>query len=201
MSALYITVRGVIGTDPVLRESNGQASLWFRMVSNERKHDSARGWVDGYTSWFSVRCWGDLAVNVHQSVRKGDRIIALGKLRVSEYLDAQGVKRSSVDLAPDAVGPDLRFATAQSRPVRRQPAPEDHVDRLAEQFHRELEDLPRLSPAELIAQRAAEEEFGSGFEGYGADGPYSGDAADGGPEAGGVGAPDTAAEGLTASRR
>lgn len=41
------------------------------------------------------------------------RVIAQGRLTPNNYTDQQGVKHYGVQLVIDAIGPDLRYATAQ----------------------------------------------------------------------------------------
>ena len=161
MNGLFITVQGVIGTDPVRSAWNGQPVLAFRMVNNERRFDSAtRGWVDVHSSWLWVNCYGDLARNADESLHKGDRIIVHGKMRVKDYVGSNGEGRTGVDLVADALGPDLKFATARVQVPRRQEDVEEQLRRHVEQLHRDLDEVPRLSTAELVAQRAARPDDG-----------------------------------------
>lgn len=161
MNGLFITVQGVIGTDPARSVWNGQPVLAFRMVNNERKFDGAtRAWADVHSSWLWVNCYGELARNVDASLRKGDRVIVHGKMRVKDYVGAAGEARTGVDLVADALGPDLKFATARVRLPRREEDGEEQLRRHAEELQRGLEEVPRLSIAELIAQRSARPDDG-----------------------------------------
>jgi len=180
MTAVYVTVQGVIGTDPKRAAWNGRHLLSFRMVCNERKYDSAAGnWVDVHSSWLGVSCFGDLAHNVDASVRKGDRVIVHGRLRVKDYLGQDGARRTAVDVQADSVGPDLRFGVAPLRPHRRRPDPEEQLGEQADQLQRQLDDEPRPSVAELVAGRVSEvddepddfETFEDDLGGAAADGP------------------------------
>jgi single-strand DNA-binding protein len=156
MNGVFITVQGVIGTEPKRSAWNGQPILTFRLVNNERKYDSAsRSWVDVHSSWLHISCFGELAQNVNSSVRKGDRILVHGKMRVKDYVSAEGVARTGVDLVADAIGPDLKFAVAPARPARRRGDAEERMREHAEQVQRELDAEPRLSVSELIAARVA----------------------------------------------
>lgn len=156
MSAVYITARGVIGTDPRRSVWNGRPLLSFRMVCNERRYDNLTGnWADVHASWLGVSCSGELAHNVDASVRKGDRVLVHGKIRVKEYLGNDGTRRTGVDLHADVVGPDLNYGIATLRPKRRRPDPDEQLTEHAEALQRQLDDEPRLTVAELVAQRAA----------------------------------------------
>lgn len=156
MNGVFITVQGVIGTDPKASVWNRQEILSFRMVCNERRYDGAAGgWIDVHSSWLQVSCFGPLARNVQASLHKGDRVLVHGKMRVKDYVTAEGVERTGVDLVADSIGPDLKFGIARVRPARR---PEDAEERLreqADQLQRELDEEPRLTVAELVAHRTA----------------------------------------------
>jgi single-strand DNA-binding protein len=171
VNGIYTTVPGVVGTDPrrVLR-SGGDLLVQFRMVSKERKRDAMTGtWADAHTSWMSVTCFRGLAANVEASIRKGDRVLVHGKVRVNEYLSSEGTPRSGVDLTALSVGPDLRFGIARferDRPDRdrdRDEEPYDEPDEPDEPEDHEEDESPELQDAaehdgirEVAAEGAAD---------------------------------------------
>jgi single-strand DNA-binding protein len=55
--------------------------------------------------------WGDQAEHVADSVRKGDRVIVLGRW-VSRTYVANGEERRKLEVTVDEIGPSLRWATA-----------------------------------------------------------------------------------------
>ena len=67
---------------------------------------------DKPSSFYNVTLWEDMAERAAASVRKGDRVVAAGRLVMREFEDKQGLKRVSPDLTADSFGPDLRWATA-----------------------------------------------------------------------------------------
>jgi single-strand DNA-binding protein len=156
MNGLFMTVEGVVGTEPRKGEWQGTPVLSFRLVSKERRWDkSAQAWVPGHASWMTVSCFRQLARNVAQSISKGDLLIVHGKVRVKDYLDGEGHQRTVVDVEATSIGHDLKFGTTRFRPAS---APESLDDRLREQADaivRELAELPEESVEELLAQRAA----------------------------------------------
>lgn len=62
-----------------------------------------------------MRCsvWREHAENVAESLTKGMRVIAQGRLRARSYDDQNGNRRTAWELDVDEVGPALRYATAQ----------------------------------------------------------------------------------------
>lgn len=113
MHETVITVVGNLVADPVRRElTTGGSNVTLRIASTERRWSAEEGrHVDGRTSFYNVTCWGYLADNVAQSLRKGERVIVHGKIVVREYSDAQDRPRTSVDIDARAVGHDLTFGT------------------------------------------------------------------------------------------
>ena len=70
-------------------------------------------WVDGTAAFYRVAAWKQLGENVAESVRKGDRVTVVGKLKPREF-EHQGQKRLSLDVTAESVALDLRFAPASS---------------------------------------------------------------------------------------
>ena len=85
----------------------------FRIAASERRFDKqTQSFVDGSTLFMDVVTWRDLADHVYATLHKGDRVVVVGRLRRREYTTAQQEQRSRLELEADAVGPDLRNATA-----------------------------------------------------------------------------------------
>ncbi|MBX3309222.1 MAG: single-stranded DNA-binding protein [Cryobacterium sp.] len=115
-----LTVSGFVATTPRhLTTAEGVSITSFRLASNRRKFDrDKKTWIDAGTNWYSVSTYRDLASNVIGSVRKGDRVLVIGRLRMSEWGD--GDRRGvNIDLDADALGHDLRWGTTSfSRTIR-----------------------------------------------------------------------------------
>ena len=62
-----------------------------------------------------MRCsaWRDLAEHCANSLSKGMRVIAQGRLSQRSYQAQDGSNRTVVELTVDEIGPSLRYATAQ----------------------------------------------------------------------------------------
>ncbi len=121
MNETHVTVVGNLVADPVLRVVPGERDLArFRLASNVRRYDTELGRVvDVRTSFFSVSCWGYLAANVSESLRRGERVVVSGRLDVREYTGDDKVLRTSVDITADSVGPDLTYGVSRFTKVRR----------------------------------------------------------------------------------
>jgi single-strand DNA-binding protein len=102
-----LTVIGRIVTDPQRRRVGDQEVMKFRVASNARRRTDDGSWEAGNSLFITVNCWGKLATGVGGSLAKGDAVIVVGQVYTSEYEDREGVRRSSVELRANAVGPDL----------------------------------------------------------------------------------------------
>jgi single-strand DNA-binding protein len=82
--------------DPELRYTpSGQANAVFG-VAVERRYSKDGAWVS-QTSFFDVKCWGDLAENVAESLCKGNRSMVVGRLEQETWQDKETqAKRSKV---------------------------------------------------------------------------------------------------------
>ncbi|MHA7219697.1 single-stranded DNA-binding protein [Arthrobacter sp. MDT1-48-3] len=112
-----ITVRGYVATDVRLTlAQSGLPIAGFRMCSTERRFDKeTNAWVDGHTNWYSVSMFRQLATNAGASIRKGDRVIVTGRLKIRPWINAEGRTGTSVEIDADTAGHDLMWGTANFR--------------------------------------------------------------------------------------
>lgn len=68
-----------------------------------------------------MRCsiWRDAAENVAESLQRGMRVIASGRLKSRSYETKEGEKRTVVEMDVDEIGPSLRSATAKVNKTQR----------------------------------------------------------------------------------
>jgi len=117
-----ITVIGNLTADPELRFTpSGAAVANFTIASTPRSYDKQTGeWKDGDTLFLRCDVWRQAAENVAESLTKGMRVIAQGRLAMRQYETKEGEKRTSFELHVDEVGPSMRSATAKVTKVQRQ---------------------------------------------------------------------------------
>lgn len=110
-----ITVIGNLTADPELRwTGNGAAVAGFTIASTPRTYDRNSGeWKDGESLFLRCSVWREAAENVAESLRKGMRVIAQGRLVQRSYETKEGERRTVVELQVDEIGPSLRSARAQ----------------------------------------------------------------------------------------
>jgi single-strand DNA-binding protein len=100
--------------DPELRFTpSGAAVASFTIASTPRSFDRASNeWKDGETLFLRCSIWRQAAEHVDESLTRGMRVIAQGRLKQRSYETREGDKRTVVQLDVDEVGPSLRYATA-----------------------------------------------------------------------------------------
>lgn len=110
-----ITVVGNLTADPELRFTpNGAAVANFTVASTPRTFDrQTNEWKDGETLFLRCSIWREAAENVAESLTKGMRVVAQGRLKARSYQDRDGNNRTSWEMDVDEVGPSLRYATAK----------------------------------------------------------------------------------------
>jgi single-strand DNA-binding protein len=112
-NGLTVTVVGWVATDPREIVGDGTPYTSFRMACTPRWFDSRSStWTDGRTEWITVKAFRDVAMNVAGSVRKGDPLLAHGRLRTEEWSGESG-PRTSLTLDVTALGHDLTRGRSQ----------------------------------------------------------------------------------------
>lgn len=110
-----ITVIGNLTADPELRfNPSGAAVASFTIASTPRTFDrQSNEWKDGEALFLRCSIWRQAAENVAESLTRGMRVIAQGRLQQRSYDTKEGEKRTVIELQVDEIGPSLTFATAK----------------------------------------------------------------------------------------
>jgi single-strand DNA-binding protein len=108
-------VVGRLTADPELRFTpSGAAVANFTIASNDRYYNKeTQEWVDKDAVFLRANVWRDFAENLAESLTRGTEVIAQGTLSQREFETREGEKRTVFELEIDAIGPNLRFATAK----------------------------------------------------------------------------------------
>lgn len=117
---ISLTVAGNLVDDPELRFTpSGVAVASFTIAANPRTFNRQTSeWEDGDPSYVRCVAWKQLAENVCESLRKGDRALVAGRF-AEERWEKDGEKRSTWKLTAEAVGAELTWATATPKQTRR----------------------------------------------------------------------------------
>lgn len=106
-----VTVIGNLTRDPEERVTrSGESMTNFSVASSRRwknKHDE---WEEE-TSYFDVTVWSELAKNCGISLKKGTRVIVVGRLKQESWDDNKtGEKKNKIVVVAEDIGPSLRKA-------------------------------------------------------------------------------------------
>jgi single-strand DNA-binding protein len=86
----------------------------FTIAQTPRSYDkSTQQWVDDETLWVRASVWREQAEGVAESLTKGMRVIAHGRLNARSFETKSGEQRTNWELDVEEIGPSLRWATAQ----------------------------------------------------------------------------------------
>jgi len=110
-----ITVIGNLTADPELRFTpSGAAVASFTIASTPRTFDkNSNEWKDGEALFLRCSIWRQAAENVAESLQRGMRVVAQGRLKQRSYETREGEKRTVVELDVEEIGPSLKYATAK----------------------------------------------------------------------------------------
>lgn len=110
-----ITIVGNLTADPELRTTSAGAQVAsFTIASTPRTWNRNTGqFEDGQALFMRCSAWRDLAEHCANSLAKGMRVIAQGRLTQRSYEAKDGTQRTVVELQVDEIGPSLKYATAQ----------------------------------------------------------------------------------------
>lgn len=120
-----ITIVGNLTADPEIRTtSQGAQVASFTIANTARVYNKQTGqYEDGAALFMRCSAWNDLAQHCAQSLAKGMRVIAQGRLKQHSYQAQDGTNRTVVELQVDEIGPSLRYATAQVARISHQGGP------------------------------------------------------------------------------
>ena len=110
-----ITIVGNLTADPEIRTTSSGASVAsFTIASTPRSWNrNTNQFEDGQALFMRCSAWRDLATHCAQSLAKGMRVIAQGRLQQRSYQAQDGSNRTVIELQVDEIGPSLKYATAQ----------------------------------------------------------------------------------------
>jgi single-strand DNA-binding protein len=125
----YIHMTGYVGGDVEYR-NNTVATASFRLACTPRIRRGG-DWTDGETTWLTITCFRALAEHAASSVRKGDPVVVIGRLRTQVWTK-DGIQQERTVLEALTIGHDLTRGTSAFNRSERAQVPEDRESELAE---------------------------------------------------------------------
>lgn len=116
-----ITIIGNLTADPEMHYTQtGTAVAGFTIASSARTYNKqVEQWEDGEVLFMRCSAWRDLGEHVTESLTRGTRVIATGRLRQRTFETSDGDRRTVMEMTVDEIGPSLRFATAKPHKATR----------------------------------------------------------------------------------
>ena len=110
MAETSVHLVGNLTDDPDLRyTSSGTARATFRVAVSGRVRDG-EGWRDGEPAFYAVVVWRGQAEHAAESLRKGSRVVVVGRLQQRAWNAEDGSARSVVEVVAEELGPSLTGA-------------------------------------------------------------------------------------------
>ena len=104
-----ITITGFLGSEPTPlgMHDGARAACRFRLACTRGYRDGAGRWQSLPTTWITVKAFRELALNIVNSLHKGQAVIVVGVLSTEEWKDEDGNPRSHTFIEASNVGHDL----------------------------------------------------------------------------------------------
>jgi len=110
-----VFITGNLTRDPELRfTGQGTPVCNFGVAWNQRNKDG-----EDKAHYFDCSAWRDLAENIAESCKKGDRVNITGRLNFRTW-ETDGKTHSKVEIAVEDMGPSARWATTTQSKIKRQ---------------------------------------------------------------------------------
>lgn len=117
---------GNLTHDVELSYSPNGTAIAHTGLAVERPKETGNWAGERVTNFYSVSLFGSVAENAAACLRKGMRVIVVGNAELQHWKDKDGTERTGKQIAANAIGPDLRWATAQvAKVTRKGPGTED----------------------------------------------------------------------------
>lgn len=128
-----ITVQGNLTSDPEMRyTATGLAVASLNVAQNPRQRNAVTGeWENGEPVYLNVTAWRNLAENICESLRRGDPVTVVGRLRRRTWESPEGDKRERYDVQADSVSVPLDRHTVRLVKVTRETGAQDSADAAA----------------------------------------------------------------------
>jgi single-strand DNA-binding protein len=121
MALNQITIDGNLTADTELRFTPSGAAVCNGTIAHtpRRMNRQTNEWEDGETVFLRWSVWRDQAENAAESLQRGDRVVAVGKLAARSWETKEGEKRTVLELEADTIAPSLQRATAKVQRTQR----------------------------------------------------------------------------------
>lgn len=104
-----INILGNLTRDPEIKYTNEGTAICEMGVAVGRKWTDKDGKESESVDFFNVTCWGGMAENCAESLRKGDRVLVNGHINLRSWENKEGKKFNIINITADTVAASLEF--------------------------------------------------------------------------------------------
>lgn len=135
MQNTNLTIVGFVTADPELKTTqSGFNVVNLTIASTPSKYDKQKAeWVDGTTLFMRATAWRQFAEQISENIKKGDKVVATGKLIMEEFTDKDGNNRQMMRLDLDSLGLDLSRVTKNDYQAVREESQYNFADSIDEE--------------------------------------------------------------------
>lgn len=109
-----VILEGNLTRDVELRFTNNGTAVADLGLAVNRSVKTGDDTYEDEPCFVDVTVWQQQAENVAETLKKGDRIVVIGSLRMDQWVDKDTEKnRTKLKVVADSVSPALRWATAE----------------------------------------------------------------------------------------
>ena len=108
----HITLTGNITANPELRWTQTGTPVANVTIAVTPRTKNGTQWDDGEPMFFRTTAWDQLAENITETLTKGTRVHATGRLTITTYTRNDGTQGISNNITLGTIAPSLDFATA-----------------------------------------------------------------------------------------
>lgn len=113
-------ISGRLGKDPELSFTPaGKAKATFTVADTEREKGTNGEWSDSPAIWVTCVAWGKVAENCAESLTKGQKVIAAGRLKKRTFAKKDGTEGEVLEFVVDDIGPSLTNQAVRLQQVSR----------------------------------------------------------------------------------
>jgi single-strand DNA-binding protein len=113
-----VEVKGNVGTDAEIKffkGANGDFAVTSFSLAETLSEKKGNEWVDGETVWYRISVSGKDAESATE-IKKGDKVIVIGKLKVSTYQAKDGTTKVGIEIKAESWGVKPKAKYAQPKP-------------------------------------------------------------------------------------
>lgn len=94
---------GNLGDDPETKYTQGGTAVTKMRLATTSKRKDKNGDMQERTEWHRVVCFGKLAENVGEHLRKGSACVVVGSIHYDKYTGQDGIERYYTEIIADQV--------------------------------------------------------------------------------------------------